>query len=250
VKKHYFFLFGLLAISLCGCQNHERKGVSSTTKVETIEKQVDSFKRLTVKSGNANIYLKLGDIEALKIEAEENIVNAFNVRVENDTLEIEQKLYTNFNPTKPINFYVTAKKIESISLFGSEELQSQGNLKVDRLRINISGSGKADLDLTGDELILKILGSGEANFKGSMNLQKVAINGSANYNAANLVSKEAYIAINGSGNASVNAEEILNVKIFGSGNLKYQGNPELQQAISGSGSIESVNSKNQPKEIK
>ncbi len=241
MKKLYYFLFGLLLVCSYGCQNNENRAVSS--KVETVEKQVEPFKRLTVKSGTANIYIKQADTESLKIEAEENIIAAFNVRVENETLEIEQNKNTDFSPAHPINFYVTGRNIESISLFGSEELQSQGNLKVERLRVNISGSGKANLDVTGNELILKILGSGEVNLKGSMDLQKVAINGNGNYNAENLISKEAFISINGSGNGYVNVQDTFNIKIFGSGTLKYLGNPELQQSISGSGSIESANPK-------
>lgn len=243
MKKRYYMLFGILVVSLCGCQSQDHKAPSSSAKIETIEKQLDSFKRLTIKSGDASVYLKQGDAETLRIEAEENIANAFNVRVENETLEIEQKLNTSFEPTKPINFYITTRHIESISLFGSEELQSQGNLKVGKLRVNISGSGKAALDITGEELALKILGSGEVKVKGAVELQKVAINGNANYNASDLESKDAYISINGSGNADVYVQDALNVKIFGSGNLKYRGTPELQQTISGSGSIESVNPK-------
>lgn len=131
----------------------------------------------------------------------------------------------------------------SISLYGSEVLATEGNFKTDRLRVSISGSGKATLDVTGNEMLLKILGSGKANVKGSVNLQKVAINGNADYNADDLMSKEAYVSINGSGSASVNVQDVLNIKIFGSGVVKYSGTPEIEQNISGSGSIESVNSK-------
>lgn len=241
MKSSYCFLLGLLMVCLSGCQSHEKGPVSG--RVETIERQVESFKRVIVKSGSAKIYVKQADVESLKIEAEESIIAAFNIRLENETLEIEQKISSGLYPSKPINFYVTTRNIDSVSIFGSGELHSQGNLKVDKLKVNISGSGLANLEVTGNELFIKILGSGEATVKGTIDSQKIAINGNATYNAPDLISKEAYISMNGSGKAYVNVQDSLNIKIFGSGILKYIGKPELQQSISGSGSIEAVNAK-------
>lgn len=240
MKKCYYLLFGLL-VCLTGCQDH--KANTTAAKVATVEKQLEPFNRVTVKSGTAAVYLKQADVESLKIEAEESIISAFDVRVENKTLEIEQKINTNLSPTKPINFYVTTRNIDSIAIYGSGDLYSQGNLKVERLKVNISGSGKADLDVTGREFFLKVLGSGEVRVKGNVESQKIAINGDANYNAANLLSKEAYISMNGSGKASIDVQDTLVVKIFGAGILKYKGSPEIRQNISGSGSIEPISAK-------
>lgn len=247
MKKGLYILFGLLLVSSYGCDSG--KNPIGSGKSQSVDIPVNPFKRISVKTGNANVYLQQGDHEALKIEAEESLINLFNASVNNETLNIEQKMDTDVNPTKSINFYITSREIDSISLFGSGNLHSQGNLHGDRLRVNISGSGDAELDLTVNDLVLKILGSGDVTIKGKAESQKISINGNGTYTAPDFVTQDTYISINGSGTANVNAEDYISVKIFGSGSLKYKGQPEVEQVISGSGSIESTSPK-QRKEVK
>lgn len=238
MKRGVSILFGLLLICFCGCQKEKESVGSGTQKV--IERPVESFKRVSVKGGNINVYVKQGEVEALKIEAEENLIDLFTTIVENETLLIQQKPQSDIKPTKPINFYITMKTVDSISLLGSGRIYSQGNLHVEKIKFNISGSGEAEMDLTGEELILKIIGSGEATLKGAIDLQKVTIDGSGSYHATELMTNDAYLSINGAGHAEVNVMDSLSAKIFGSGILKYKGRPEVKQTIVGSGMIESI----------
>lgn len=241
MKKHLSILLGALLVCFCGCQM-DKKSVGSGT-VEAVERPVESFKKVAIKGTNVDVYVKQGETETLKIQAEENLIDLFTTSVENDTLVIEQKPHSDIKPTKPINFYITMKKIDSISLFGSGRLYSEGNLQVDKIKVNVSGSGDVDMALTGKEVVLKIMGTGEATLKGSIDLQKVAIDGSGSYHALELATKDAYLSLNGSGHAEVNVKDSLSVKIYGSGTLKYKGRPEVKQSIAGSGIIESLDPK-------
>ncbi|MFI5343606.1 MAG: head GIN domain-containing protein [Chlamydiales bacterium] len=238
MKRKISILFGLLLVCFYGCQK-EKESVGSGA-LEVIERPVESFKRVTVKGANVNVYVKQGEVEALRIEAEGNLIDLFTTMVDNETLVIQQNPQSAIKSTKPINFYITMKTIESISLFGSGRLYSQGNLHVDRVKVNVSGSGDVEMDLTGQELVLKIIGSGEATLKGSVELQKVTIDGSGSYHATDFVTHDAYLSINGSGHAEVNVKDSLSAKIYGSGTLKYKGHPEINQTISASGIIESL----------
>ena len=65
----------------------------------------------------------------------------------------------------------------------------------------------------------------------------LSIAGSCNIDAAALKAKRARVSISGSGGATVNATDALDVRIAGSGDLRYLGAPRLTQNVSGSGSV-------------
>ena len=86
----------------------------------------------------------------------------------------------------------------------------------------ITGSGNIKLEGLGDELDIRITGSGDVA-------------------AFNLDVVRARVEITGSGNAEVSVEDELDVKISGSGDVRYKGNPSLDVNISGSGRVVDAN---------
>lgn len=250
MKKGLYFLTATTALLLTyGCQRDARSNASSekaSEKIEVVERILEPFKRVIIKGSKGKVYLKQGDKEFLKIEADENLIGLFSATVENDTLTIEQKLHSYFSDAKTANFYITVKNLDSLSLYGRGEIVSEGPIKFERAKINVSGTGKLDLDLQGQELVVKMLGASQAKLRGKIDNQKVAINGAGTYDALDLETNETYLSLNGSSNASVNVKDDLVVKIFGSGTVKYKGKPEIEQSVSGSGTIESLD-KNEKK---
>lgn len=241
MKKYLYFSLTALLLTLSGCQTENTPFESS--KISVIEKSLEPFKRILVKSSNAYIYIKQGDVESLKIEVAENLIGTFSTVVENESLIIEQKSSNLTSNNESITLHITVKNIHSLSLFGHGELISEGTLEFDKLKINISGDSKLDLDLKGEELLIKAIGSSQINVKGSVELQKIAVHGNSIYNALDFSSKEADISLDGSGQAKVYVSEILTIKIFGSGIVKYRGSPQINQTVSGSGIIEAAKKK-------
>ena len=72
---------------------------------------------------------------------------------------------------------------------------------------------------------------------GKADSQDIDISGSGSYEALDLESKEAEIDLGGSGKASVNVLDDLDVTISGSGSVQYRGNPTVIQDIRGSGEV-------------
>ena len=52
-----------------------------------------------------------------------------------------------------------------------------------------------------------------------------------------LAAKRAKVTVNGSGDATVNVSEELDVRISGSGDVSYIGSPKIKSQVSGSGSV-------------
>ena len=226
MKKVLIFSVAVLLAIAFGCTNNDKEVIGSG-KVIDIETDTQPFTEIILKSGHANLTIKQAPAEYIKISGEDNIINLFSTKVENGVLTIEELDHYFIRNTKPIEFYVTMTTLKSVSLSGSSDLKGQGTLKIDKLKISLAGSGNIDLDLIGKALVLDISGSGDANFKGSINTQDVTINGSGSYKAENLVTKDSSIKINGSGQAMVNAQDNLNVEIYGAGRREIQRLPNI-----------------------
>ncbi|HKI87381.1 MAG TPA: DUF2807 domain-containing protein, partial [Draconibacterium sp.] len=94
------------------------------------------------------------------------------------------------------------------------------DLKSDRVKSSISGSG---------DIIIK--NGGEAtDFS-------VAISGSGDVKANGFEAKDVVVHIAGSGNCTVIANRSLKARVAGSGSVYYNGNPSIDSSVAGSGKV-------------
>jgi len=229
-------LLGIILITFSSCALMPRWSIGSG-KVVTETRDVKYFDRVTLK-GSGNLIIEQGDEESLTIEAENNIIPMITTEVQRTNLVIdyEWRFLSIRIPTKPINFYLKVKDIKAITLSGSGTIKSD-SLKGEQIDINISGSGKADLNVNVKEINTRISGSGSVKVAGEAEKQEIVISGSGSYPASGLASKECRIVISGSGSCIVRVSDDLDVHISGSGNVSYIGNPMINQDISGSGKV-------------
>jgi len=192
-------------------------------------------------SGIGNLYIDVGDREELVIEAEENLLDLFETRVQGGVLCIGTKAGVDIRPTKPVNFYLTVKQLESIKVSGSGNVHAPA-LEASDFSVTISGSGDVEMaELYAGSLAAKISGSGDLEIAGgAVDEQKITISGSGTYRAMDLESSDANVKISGSGSATIQVYERLGAHISGSGTLRYAGRPYVEESISGSGSIKHV----------
>ncbi|MBI4709105.1 MAG: DUF2807 domain-containing protein [Candidatus Portnoybacteria bacterium] len=216
--------------------------ISGSGNVITEEREVADFDKIYL-SGLGNLIIEQGDKESLKIEAEDNIIPKISTRVSDKALEIKYERFWPWffiKPQKQVNFYITVKDINKVSISGSGSV-SAANLKTNSLEVLITGSGKANLNVEAENLKSTISGSGDFSLSGKATNQEISISGSGNYEAKNLESKKADIKISGAGKAQIRVQEKLDITISGSGEVSYIGNPQIDQKISGSGKVLKLN---------
>src|SRR2546423_10295714 len=101
-----------LALSATGYAQKEKNNDNDKTKIEgsgnvvTRDVTVQSFDALTA-SGVFNVVLKQGSNESLKIEAEDNLQNLFEVKNEGSSLIVQMKRDSHFSNKKKIVVYIT-----------------------------------------------------------------------------------------------------------------------------------------------
>jgi hypothetical protein len=204
------------------------------------ERKVSDFSKISL-SGFGNLYLEVGDEEALVIEAEDNFLEHIKTEVRGQTLEIKYSDYVSLQPTESINYYLTVKELDDISISGLGKVEIP-ELQTSSLRVDISGGGDININnLEADTLIISISGLGKLDIAGGeVAEQRINISGGGDYTADELTSLNATVDISGLGNAMVSVEDTLRVTISGGGSVKYIGNPEVTSDISGLGNINQI----------
>ena len=187
-----------------------------TNNVMSEARDVSGFNEVELKGGG-NLSLEQTGSESLTVEAEEDVLPKIRTEVENKRLIISPERNTSINTTKPINYKLAVKDLNTLEVSGSGNVEAK--------------------DINTDELAVTIGGAGDVEIRGSADSQEVEISGSGEYRAGDLESKEANIDVRGSGLATVNVSDELEADVSGSGSVEYIGDPMVQQEVSGAGEV-------------
>jgi len=183
------------------------------------ERDVSGFDKVIL-YGSADLFIEQGDQESLTVEAQENLMPYIETTVSGGTLELKMKEGRKPRQFQGINYYLTVKDLNEISVFGSGDVISS--------------------DLVTDTIVIAIDGSGDIKLSGEAKKQEITIHGSGDYSAKDFKSSECTVKIFGSGDAIVNATDSLDIEIYGSGDIQYLGSPSVNQKIDGSGDVRNI----------
>ena len=179
-----------------------------------------------------------GEAQSVEITGSENIVDLLKLDIDGDVLKIG---FNRCTRNTDLIFDITLPELTAVGISGSGTITTKAPFEVDKLDVDISGSGNIFLEVTADQIETGISGSGDMTFVGTTNVLDSRISGSGDLHAFELTAKTAELNINGSGNMEVTVEESLTAKISGSGDVRYKGRPAVNVDISGSGKLEDAN---------
>lgn len=231
----------VLALATFGCEGGVGfKTIRGSGTVEEKTYEVSDFSSVELAT-IGRFVVELGETEELRVQAEENLIEYFEVEVHNDRLKIGSRKNVNLIPTKGVYYYLTVKELDTvvISGLGSVELPE---MDVPRFSVEITGGGSVDMDgLSGDAIEAEISGVGSLSIDGGeIDEQDVLISGGGSYKARNLQSARAEIEIDGLGSATVRVSEHLDITISGGGSVEYFGDPSVDQDVSGLGHVKKI----------
>lgn len=208
------------------------------------------------------LHVETGGSEALRIEAEDNLLAYITTEVRAGTLVINTQSGTNLRSTRPMNYYLTVTELDRVADSSSGDIQasdlkagrfsisisssgnlSMGNLQCSSLEVEISSSGDVNLGgLTADTLSVRVNSSGNLDIAGGqVQRQDIAISSSGEYHSKNLASAEAQVQLNSSGSATIRVSDRLRGTLSSSGNVYYIGSPEVDMTQTSSGRAVRIN---------
>lgn len=223
----------VVMLSLFSCRRIETTSGPVVTELRT----QPYFNEIVV-LGNINVFYVNDNSFQIKVEAGERIIQYVQTVVSNNQLIIKE-LNNSVANHRPINVYVRADSLNSVSLEGSGNFTSNSvQLSVQHLELKLKGSGNISIPTTTYLLKSSIEGSGNISINGSTNKNLVSIKGSGDFKSRYLTSSISSVAIEGSGKAVVTVMDTLNAVILGSGCVEYYGMPTVVNSqITGSGTV-------------
>jgi hypothetical protein len=237
MKKIFIFLaISLFATSVfTHAQDEKEKDkhkskpkIEGSGNVITKDISVQPFDELKA-SGVFSVYLKQGGKEEVKIEADDNLQDFFEVKNEGSKLVIAMKKDVNFKSEKKLKVYVTFKNIKSMELSMVGSLSSEDNLNFGDLNINNKSVGSLDLKMTAQTLNIDNKSVGSVKLNGKAENAMIKNNGVGSIQAASFVVQKMDIENTGVGSAEVNAEKELKVKDSFLGKVVNKGNAPVKR---------------------
>ncbi|TGE20301.1 DUF2807 domain-containing protein [Hymenobacter aquaticus] len=235
---------GLLPLGLllgsCDCADIFPDKVTGAGPVVTENRTVPGFSRLEL-AVDADVYLTQGPTQAVRVEAQQNILDVLQTNVSGERLAIGYGR-VNVRGHEPIRIYVTTPSLSSVAVSGSGKVLGQTPWRAASLSTTVSGSGGIDLSVAGGQsLSTDISGSGWVRLAGDAARYDVHLSGSGEVQAFPLTVQAAEVSISGSGSARLTVAQSLHAALSGSGTVYYKGRPTITVHTSGSGRVVDAN---------
>ena len=191
-------------------------GIRGDGIFKTESREVTTFSTISFKSVGKLKIQQTGK-ESLTIIAEDNILPILESRVSDQTLYISNANTSNIDPTKPIEFLVEVKSLESL---------------------NAKGVGSIEIkDIQGKQLSVFLDGVGSIAIAGNVDVLDLELTGVGSFDGQALKTKQAQVRNKGVGSAVVNVSEYLDASVSGLGSIEYIGSPQVTESVKGMGTI-------------
>ena len=145
-KQRFVMMMAILVVMLTSvaCGTTGFGFVRGSGRVDTETRTISNVTGVELATFG-DLTIAIGDKEELRIEAEDNLLPYFEISVNGGQLAIESKPGVSLRPTKPVNFYLTVKSLNTIMLSGSGNITAP-DLEAASIVVTIDGSGNITLD--------------------------------------------------------------------------------------------------------
>jgi hypothetical protein len=219
----------LLPVMQVNAQDYDDKNaIQGSGKVITRDVPVQSFDALDV-GGVFSVQLTQGGKESVRIEADDNLQDLFEVKNEGSTLKISMKKKMHFNSKTKMKVYISFKTLKSLKLGMVGNFASEGSLNFENLSFSNSSVGAVDLTFAAQKLDLKNTSVGNVKLSGKVENAIIRNNGVGALRASDLIVQTMDIENEGVGSADVNAVKELRVKDSFLGKVKNVGNAPVKK---------------------
>jgi hypothetical protein len=216
--------FALLTSVSANAQKQERETIEGNGNLVTRDVPVTSFEALKA-NGVYELKLSQGDKETVKIEADENLQQYFDIRTEGKTLLVDMKGLKNKNlkNKNKMRVHVTFKQLKALDLSTVGSVAAEKELNFSDLDFSNASVGKVQLQLTANTVRFKNSSVGSVQLTGKAQNAVFTNSGVGSLDAGSFVVQTMNITNSGIGGATVNAEKELKVKDNNMSRVKNKG---------------------------
>jgi hypothetical protein len=180
-----------------------------------VTRHVAPFTGVTLAGANL-VTVRVGGPQEVVVRGDDNLVGRITTDVSGGKLVIDNR--GSFRTRSPMSVDVTVPSLGSLALAGSGQIFVEG-VKAPRFAVTLPGCGKLKVSGTTGRLDAQLGGSGQLQL-------------------GELTSRDARVAVGGSGTILVNATRSLDASVTGSGVVAYFGGPaSVTTHVTGSGTV-------------
>jgi hypothetical protein len=203
-----FLAAAVAAAGLAGCAIDDDGPRTAQTR------DVASFTRVDNRD-SVDVRLHVGGPQRVQVRAGKKVIGNVHTEVRDGTLAVTFEHHGFGNGDVVVE--ATVPKLVGIEASGSGDVDADG-IDTDAFEVRSDGSASIAAKGTTGRLALDLSGSGGADLAG-------------------LTAQDARVAVDGSGDAEVRADQRLDVNVDGSGDVRYHGAPALTRHLDGSGEL-------------
>ena len=216
-----------IMLLLTSCSGIFNSGTKGNGNLIVDDRKVDVFSKIDI-DGVFNVILDQGSKEAVRIEADENLVELIEVKVSGNTLFVDLIDNASIGKSTKLNVFITLVNINELSVNGVGDVSVKNPLVLDKLELDNSGVGDVNLVLDCNKLDVENSSVGDITLSGRATNFNLINSGVGAVLALELDSKNTEIDISGVGDVKVNATHSIDIETSGVGDVEYSGNPKTQ----------------------
>ena len=240
MKKSVLIAVLVFSLPLAGsAQWSSKEKIKGNGQVISKNIKTTSYDKVLV-NGFFDVELQSGEEGKIVINGEENIIEYVQITVENNALKIatEKGKYIVPSSGKKIVISVPFQSLNEVSLSGSGDINAKTDISTDDFLTELNGSGDIHLKVQAKNVKAAVFGSGDLVLSGeTVNIQ-CKVTGSGDLNASIIKSNNAEVTVTGSADCKVYSTDALEARVTGSGDISYYGDPKKKDTkVIGSGDI-------------
>jgi hypothetical protein len=222
MKKHILFFLSIFLLVIGYAQDEKKLVFDANAQ----ERKVGPFKGIEI-SGAINLYLSQGREEAVAVSSSESdLIDKIKTVVRNNTLYISLD-------TKGMNWkkwgnnqikaYVTFTGLEKLEASGACNIKSAGKMKLDDLKVELSGASDFTGDLEMGNIRIDLSGASQVNLKGTADKATYLASGASSIKAFDMAVNFCKIDASGASSVRVLANKEISAEASGASSIQYKG---------------------------
>ncbi|WP_299821040.1 PspC domain-containing protein [uncultured Pontibacter sp.] len=180
-----------------------------------------------VVTGPYHVQLRQGSNYSVRLRGDSDELNKLKASLRGDELRIEssEKNINLFGDREPVLIQITAPNIKTIDLSGAIKADIAG-ITSDNLRMSFAGAIQSNANVNVRDLRVEISGAAVSKFVGRTDNFKLDATGAGKVDAASLRANSVDVDVTGASVAEVYAANTLRADASGASRITYAGNPK------------------------
>jgi hypothetical protein len=235
--KKYLIIILLLIITIVLNSCKDGTIVSSSENISKEVRDISYFDEINVEDGFL-CFISYGEVEKIEIEANENLHQYIEVKVEKDELEVEIKDKIIFDNKSLVKVYITYNKLKKIDASGGSKITFENEIKQTKLKIDLNGGSVLNAQVNCQDLEADVSGGGKLNLTGKTGYCKLELSGGSSSESYDFAIDNLVCEISGGGVVNHTVNKTIEIDASGGSTLSYKGDALItKQDLSGGSSV-------------